>query len=150
YFRLNVAHVHLPPLRERRSDIVTLLDHYLRQLNQRSTAKVEGFAPETLETLRAYDWPGNVRELKNLVEAVFICPPPGPIALADLPEDIRRRLRGVCELAAAERRRLTEALFAANWNKSRAAEMLHWSRMTLYRKMAKYSVIRAGSGTDPR
>jgi len=143
YFRLNVARVHLPPLRERRADIAALLDHYLRDLNRRCTAKVEGFAPEALEALGAYDWPGNVRELKNLVEAVFVCPPPGRVEVADLPEMIRRRLRTMCNLGEAERRRLTEALFSANWNKSRAAELLHWSRMTLYRKMAKYSVVRS-------
>src|SRR5438128_5413137 len=50
YFRLNVARIHLPPLRERRSDIATLLDHYLRELNHRAAMTVEGFAPETLET----------------------------------------------------------------------------------------------------
>jgi DNA-binding NtrC family response regulator len=149
YFRLNVARVHLPPLRERRADIVTLLDHYLQDLNQRSPERVQGFAPEALKTLRDYDWPGNVRELKNLVEAVFVCPPPGPVEVGDLPETIRRRLRAVCALGDTERQRLTEALFAANWNKSRAAEILHWSRMTLYRKMAKYSVVRSRPESGP-
>jgi DNA-binding NtrC family response regulator len=150
YFRLNVARVHLPPLRERRSDIRVLLDHYLQELNRRSTAKVDGFSPEALETLQAYDWPGNVRELKNLVEAVFVSPPTGRVEIGDLPETIRHRLRATSGLGEAERRRLIDALFEVNWNKSRAAELLHWSRMTLYRKMAQYSVVRSSASASRR
>jgi DNA-binding NtrC family response regulator len=144
YFRLNVARVHLPALRERRCDIVSLLDHFLREMNRCRPARVEGFARETLDALQMYDWPGNVRELKNLVEAIFVRPPSGRrINIDDLPDAFQRRLRGVCGLPDAERRRLVEALVTANWNKSQAADLLHWSRMTVYRKMAKYSVIRS-------
>jgi DNA-binding NtrC family response regulator len=141
YFRLNVARVHLPALRQRRADIPAILDHYLQELNARARRPVVGFAPQTLEALAAYDWPGNVRELKNLVESVFVTPPAQPIALEDLPSIFRDRLARYCTLPDAERTRLMEALLAANWNKSRAAEILQWSRMTLYRKMAKYSVV---------
>jgi two-component system response regulator HydG/two-component system response regulator AtoC len=141
YFRLNVARVHLPPLRQRRADIPAILDHYLQEMNARARRPVVGFAPHTLEALVAYDWPGNVRELKNLVESVFVTPPAQPIAPEDLPSIFRDRLARYCTLPTAERTRLMEALLAANWNKSRAAEMLQWSRMTLYRKMAKYSVV---------
>ena len=143
FFRLNVARVHLPALREHASDIVPLLDHYVRVFNRRRPLKVEGFSSQAIEALEAYDWPGNVRELKNLVEAIFVRPPAGRVVLDDLPADFRRRLARVAALPGAERRRLLEALTAANWNKSRAAEMLHWSRMTLYRKMTKYSVTRS-------
>jgi DNA-binding NtrC family response regulator len=147
FFRLNVARIHLPPLRERRSDIVSLLNHYLSELNARTQSHVEGFSDEAIGTLQAYDWPGNVRELKNLVEAIFVSPPERFVAIDDLPEVFRQRLSGVTTLPAAERKRLIEALFAANWNKSQAAELLHWSRMTVYRKMAKYSVLRS---SEPR
>jgi len=141
YFRLNVTRIHLPPLRERPSDIVELLDHYLHQLNSGRGAKRVELSAETVTALQAYSWPGNVRELKNLVEAILVCPPIGCVGVGDLPEDFRRRLQRVCDLPAAERRRLIEALLTAKWNKSRAATMLHCSRMTLYRKMAKYSVL---------
>ena len=120
-----------------------LLDHYLRDLNRRRPVKVLGFAPAVVEALKAYDWPGNIRELKNLVEAVFVCPPAGAVSADDLPEAFRRRLENVCSLPDAERRRLLDALVAANWNKGKAAQILHWSRMTVYRKMAKYSVVRS-------
>ncbi len=145
YFRLNVARVHLPPLRERRSDIVSLLDHYLGELNARNRVRVEGFNDDAIDALRGYDWPGNVRELKNLLEAIFVSPPPHRVGIDDLPEAFRLRLGAVSSLPAAERARLIEALFAANWNKSHAAKLLHWSRMTVYRKMAKYSVLRAST-----
>jgi len=147
YFRLNVARVHLTPLRERRSDIVSLLDHYLAELNARSHLQVEGFSADAIGALQAYDWPGNVRELKNLIEAIFVSPPARRVGIDDLPETFRRRLGGVSSLPAAERKQLVEALFAANWNKSQAAELLHWSRMTVYRKMAKYSVLRAADAS---
>ena len=141
YFRLNVARVHLPPLRERRADIVPLLEHYLQTINGRDGHAVDGFSRDAIAALESYDWPGNVRELKNLVEAIFVCPPPGTIGLTDLPDDFRRRLQHVCGLPDADRRRVLEALLAAKWNKSKAATLLKCSRMTLYRKMSKYSVV---------
>jgi DNA-binding NtrC family response regulator len=141
YFRLNVARIHLPPLRERRADIVPLLEHYLQAVNGRQGVTVDGFGADAIAALESYDWPGNVRELKNLVEAIFVCPPRGTIGVADLPDDFRRRLQQVCSLPDADRRRVLEALLTAKWNKSKAATLLKCSRMTLYRKMSKYSFV---------
>lgn len=143
YFRLNVARVHLPPLRERPADIVALLDHYVRELNERLGYEVQGFSNEALEMLKAYEWPGNVRELKNVLEAVFISPPRARLEIDDLPDRFRQRLQGLRGASDQERQRLVDVLSAANWNKSVAAKRLHWSRMTLYRKIAKYSVIKS-------
>ncbi len=141
FFRLNVARVHLPPLRERRCDIPAIIDYYLRTLGRDMPASVEGFAPQTLEALVAYDWPGNVRELKNLIESVFVAAPAGRVRVEDLPAGFRDRLARYRALPDDERARLMAALTAAGWNKSRAAELLRWSRMTLYRKMAKHSLV---------
>ena len=91
YFRLNVARIHLPPLRERREDIVPLCHYYLRTLNQHFGRQVEGFTDEVLARLIRHDWPGNVRELKNLLEATFVNDPAQRIALVDLPEPFRRQ-----------------------------------------------------------
>lgn len=143
YFRLNVARVHLPPLRERRSDIRGLLDHYLRQLNRERGAAVQGFAPDASAMLERYDWPGNVRELKNLVEAIFVVPPVHAVTLADLPAAFRARLKTIDLTNDTERQQLIDALLATNWNKSQTAAMLRWSRMTVYRKMAKHAVVRS-------
>jgi DNA-binding NtrC family response regulator len=151
YFRLNVARVHLPPLRERRCDIPAIIDHCLRTFDASGRRSVDGFSSGALEALVAYDWPGNVRELKNLIESLFVTVPPGGrIGLEDFPQAFRDRLARYCGLEDAERARLMDALLAADWNKSRAADMLKWSRMTLYRKMAKYSVVTsAPSGRLP-
>jgi DNA-binding NtrC family response regulator len=140
YFRLNVARIDLPPLRDRRGDIPLLLDHYIGKLNEQFGRKVEGFTDETVEVLLRYDWPGNVRELKNVLLGTFIDHPPQRIALWHLPKLFRHRLGEPGFFPQSEQERLLAALFSTNWNKSKAAEKLHWSRMTVYRKMAKYNM----------
>jgi len=138
YFRLNVARVHMPPLRERKEDIPRLLRHYLGEYNRSHGRDVKGFTDEALECLLRYDWPGNVRELKNLIEAIFVNLPSGRLSFLDLPEIFRKGLEGIVGLPLPEQERLLSALLSTNWNKSKAAQKLHWSRMTVYRKMAKY------------
>jgi transcriptional regulator of acetoin/glycerol metabolism len=92
-----------------------------------------------------YDWPGNIRELRNLVEALFVTVDAPRIALADLPHAIGPPLATSAGGGDGERERLVSALFATNWNKSRTAEKLQWSRMTVYRKMAKYHLVAPGA-----
>ncbi len=140
YYRLNVARIHLPPLRDRKEDIPSLLKHYISKFNQRFGREVEGFTEEALALLLRYDWPGNVRELKNLLEATFINLSSWKIALMDLPKTFQRRFKETECLPEKERDRVISVLFATKWNKSKAAQKLHWSRMTLYRKMAKYHI----------
>jgi transcriptional regulator with PAS, ATPase and Fis domain len=141
YHRLNVARVHLPPLRERKEEILPLLNHYTRVLNRRYGRETEGFTEEALASLLKYNWPGNVRELKNLLEATFINLPSRKIAFMDLPKMFQKKLKELEGLPQGERDRVLSALFACNWNKSKAAQKLHWSRMTLYRKMAKHQIL---------
>jgi transcriptional regulator with PAS, ATPase and Fis domain len=145
YFRLNVARIHLPPLRERREDVPLLLRHYVREFNGLQHKEVEGFREEVEDRLLAHDWPGNVRELKNLIEACFLSVSSGGISLEDLPEHFRQRLDRPDRRSDDERERLLSTLASTRWNKSDAAVKLHWSRMTLYRKMAKYR-ISSGKG----
>ncbi len=147
YFRLKVASLVVPPLKDRKEDIPLLLDHYVGEFNRRFGLNVEGFTAEALSTLLQYDWPGNVRELKNLVEAIFIDIPSRRIAFTDLPEDLHERLRTTAVLPQSERERLLSALFATNWNCSEAAQKLRWSRMTLYRKMARYQISKGTEET---
>ena len=139
FFRLNVARVHLPPLRERQMDIPLLLEHFLQEMNQRYDRQVESFSPEVMELLLGYAWPGNIRELRNLVEALFINLPARIVSMVHLPESFQR-LQDNLEQPQGEREQLLAALLATNWNKSQAAENLHISRMTLYRKMEKYEI----------
>jgi DNA-binding NtrC family response regulator len=139
YFRLNVARIYIPPLRERKEDIVLLMDYFRRKLNREFGKQVGGFTPDAAEALMDYDWPGNVRELKNRLEAAFIGAD-GTMGLKDFPEFFRRQLQENQGLSQDERARLLSALFNTRWNKTKAAQQLQWSRMTLYRKMVKYGI----------
>jgi DNA-binding NtrC family response regulator len=162
YYRLNVAGIHLALLRDRKEDIPSLCDHYVGDFNRQFGRHVQGFTEETAEALLRYDWPGNVRELKNLVEATvgnfrcsqnrsssdscrqcpevsFRC---GQILFTDLPEQFRRRVTETQSISSDERYPLLSVLISTNWNISKAAQKLHWSRMTVYRKMAKYRIYR--------
>src|SRR4029078_9499348 len=92
--------------------------------------------PDSVDRLCAYDWPGNIRELRNLVEALFASGHRGLVTVQDLSSQFDRLLRFADD---AERQRVLAALRASNWNKSKAAQQLQWSRMTLYRKLNKYN-----------
>jgi DNA-binding NtrC family response regulator len=142
FYRLNVARIHVPPLRERQTDIPLLLQYFLREMNRRYGRRVEGFADETLEVLLGYAWPGNIRELKSLVEALFINLPSRRVAylgLSDFPESFQR-LRMNLGLPQGEREQLVKTLLVTKWNISQAAEKLHISRKTLYKKLEKYEI----------
>lgn len=140
FFRLNVGRVFLPSLKERPEDILELFLYYVRRFNLQHGRRVLEPVPELVERLTAYDWPGNVRELRNCVEAVFIDPPEGPIGLENLPESFQRIFRCHRSDHPCERDAIVSALSHTNWNKKMAARELHWSRMTLYRKLEKYKI----------
>jgi DNA-binding NtrC family response regulator len=146
FYRLNVARVELPPLRERREDIPLLVDHYRSKIGGDAAAS---FSDECLRRLLQYDWPGNIRELKNVLESIFFADTPCCIGSEHLPQRLRERIERNSDLPPGERDRLVAALCSAQWNKSRAAEKLQWSRMTLYRKMEKYRVSRFSSSVIP-
>jgi DNA-binding NtrC family response regulator len=140
FFRLNVARIHVPPLRERKEDLPTLIDHYIEHFNRIFGRNVESLSDEALEVLLSYEWPGNVRELKNLLEAIFVELPVDGERHPELPLLFRRRCEETRAVSVDERDRLLWALTVTNWNKSKAASKLSWSRMTLYRKMARYNI----------
>jgi DNA-binding NtrC family response regulator len=89
YYRLNVACVRLPPLRERREDIPLLLEHYIGVLNKSHKRNGERFSDDALACMMRYDWPGNVRDLRNVVEAIYIDQPDRVILPAQIPDRIR-------------------------------------------------------------
>jgi len=146
FYRINVARVDLPPLRERSEDVPLLFRAAIDELNERDGMAVQGPDAELLDCLLAYAWPGNVRELRNLAEAVFVDPPQGPICFSDLPAGFARLFEPLRRSASSERERLLEVLAATSWNKAEAARALNWSRMTLYRKLAHYALDRGGRG----
>jgi transcriptional regulator with PAS, ATPase and Fis domain len=90
YYRLNVIHIPIPPLRERREDIPLLLRHFLHQFSARYNVSVPEISVEAMAKLDAYDWQGNVRELRNVAERLVLRPRTGPIGLDSLPKEIVR------------------------------------------------------------
>jgi DNA-binding NtrC family response regulator len=140
FFRLNVARFRLPPLRERKEDIIALANFFREILNPKFGMTTAGFTPLAEQALLGHDWPGNIRELRNVIEAAFINLEPDT-KMVDLPISFCQALTQNQRMGLSERDRMLIALSETHWNKSRAAAKMHWSRMTLYRKMAKYQVL---------
>lgn len=140
FFRLNVLRIALPPLRERPSDIPLLAAHFLRELSAQLGGHPRVLHAEVLELLCRYCWPGNVRELRNVLEAAAARASATLLSPEDLPADFRLRLDQVGTAGQTEKDLLLSALTAVNWDKSKAARRLRWSRATLYRKLARYSI----------
>jgi DNA-binding NtrC family response regulator len=146
-FRLDVVRIHLPPLRERVSDIPALVTHFVHQFNKQWGKRIDRFDAACESALCRHTWPGNIRELRNVVEAVYVNSTGGVVRIEDLPALLRSHLSGF-EPEADEKRRLTDTLFAMNWNVSKVAEKMQWSRMTVYRKLARYKIVRTVAVTD--
>jgi transcriptional regulator with PAS, ATPase and Fis domain len=164
YFRLNVVTVHLPPLRERRSDIPVLVHHFLDRYAKGAHIQVTAAA---MKSLLHYDWPGNVRELENCVARAVTLGDGKTIDVADLPPAIRSEQTdsgivtsqdattlSTTALAEMERMTILRVFEQANGDKALAGKMLGISRATLYRKLKRYNIaIKAGStggGADPQ
>jgi DNA-binding NtrC family response regulator len=145
YFRLNVVRLTLPPLRDRREDIPDLAEHILRDLTDKQHKPARHLATDVLYRLELYDWPGNVRELRNVLECILVYSSSRSIGISDVPEHVRHTLRSSSTSNGAERSKILCALNSADWNRSKAAQILHCSRMTLYRKMEKFSVRPQGN-----
>jgi DNA-binding NtrC family response regulator len=154
FFRLNVFTIELPPLRERREDIVPLAQHFLREFHTTSVSVPE-ISPDADTILHEYDWPGNVRELRNVIErASILCPPGSDILPAHLPPLGASRISNLksqmekatptvdraASLEEAERQHLEASLKAHDWNVQATAEALGIARGTLYRKIEKYQL----------
>ncbi len=141
YFRLNVARIHIAPLRERREDVMPLFEYHMSKLCLERGTSPRSLSHGARECLQCHDWPGNVRELRNIVEALFIDPRDGPIEPSDLPGHFTRSDVSSAEVGTlSERDRVLAALSATHWNRSAAAKQLKWSRMTLYRKMTLFQL----------
>jgi DNA-binding NtrC family response regulator len=140
FFRLNVVRLTLPPLRERLEDIPELVEHTLRELQQRNHGPLRRIDDDVVRRMQAYHWPGNVRELRNVLESMTVLSSSRSVGLADLPSHMKNVVRSSAPNYGDERSRIIVALTSADWNRNRAAEILCCSRMTLYRKMVKYSI----------
>jgi transcriptional regulator with PAS, ATPase and Fis domain len=93
FYRLNVIHLLVPPLRQRKQDIRAMIDHFLRQFQRANRSAVESIAPDALDALTEYSWPGNVRELQNVLERLVVVGRGAVVQLADLPAELRANRR---------------------------------------------------------
>lgn len=146
FYRLNVIHIPLPPLRARGDDVLVLAQSFAERFSREENVGQIRFAAETERVLRTHPWPGNVRELKNLVERLTILRPGQIILPADLPVDMTDG--GIAEpaaidtvLADTERVLLEDALREAGGQKGRAAEVLGISRHALKRRLQRLGIV---------
>ena len=155
FYRLNVIPIHVPPLRERKSDIKLLKDYFLKRMGGRrrqDRKRMKSFSDEALNLLLKYDWPGNIRELENLIERLSVLVEEDVIQAQDLPEKIRgeatREPRaaqvsfesGIGFNEAVEQYQkdlILQALNQTNWVKAKAADLLKMNRTTLVEKIKK-------------
>jgi len=141
FFRLNVARLHLPPLREHTEDIPDLVHELVQELGTRAGRRIDSVDPEFLEPLVRYGWPGNIRELRNVLESTIVFGTSSRVTRRDLPPYLRALFASEERKRQSEREQILGALRAAGWNRNEAARGLGCSRMTLYRKMVKYDLF---------
>jgi transcriptional regulator with GAF, ATPase, and Fis domain len=167
YYRLNVIPVKVPALRDRKSDIPSLVTHFIEQFNQATAHAVAAPSGQIMDALMAYDWPGNIRELENLMERLVILKGQGTVDLGDLPHRIFQKfaegqpqgtgamsewefprmvlpntgvdLKAIVD--AFENHLIDQALARTGNNKNRASELLHMNRTTLVEKLRKRGMI---------
>jgi DNA-binding NtrC family response regulator len=143
FYRLNVFHIQVPPLRDRADDIPLLAQHFLRRYATETNKKIESIHPEALEAMRRYPWPGNVRELENAMERAVVVGKGRQIKLTDLPFAIPAGGATEMEklsLEEMERQHIARVLAAEGGNLSNVAKVLRINRTTLYHKIKKYSL----------
>lgn len=145
YYRLNVVRIILPPLRDRKDDIPLLVQHFLEKYSRAFDKKIDGLAPETMESLSNYSFPGNVRELENLIERAVALTDDSVLQIQDLPASFQRVSRGRSEswpsLEEKEREYIQQVLIQTDYKKGLAAEILKIPRTTLWRKMKRLGLI---------
>ncbi len=145
YYRLNVIHLSLPPLRRRREDIPLLVDHFLDRLAAERGEPRRQLTPAAMSLIMDYHWPGNVRELQNALEHALVLARGGRIEPRHLPEPLRRGPvpepgRPALDLASREKEAIVQALARHRGHRARTAQELGISPSTLWRKMNRYGL----------
>ena len=145
YYRLNVVHIEVPPLRERKEDIPLLLNSFLNEFNSENSKSIEGFTPQARKLLCSYSWPGNIRQLRNSIESAVVLARGKLIDVEDLPEQVvshenesELSIKVGLSLDEAERMFIISTLDYCGGNKTKASEMLKIGRKTLHRKLEEY------------
>jgi len=150
YFRLNVFHIHLPPLREHKEDLPLLAEQLLEDISEKHGKKVSGVGADVMELFQSYPWPGNVRELRNALERGAIASNRETITRQHLPPDFGHAPATVgggiagmrfpigATVDEVERELILQTLSATSQNKTRASELLGISLKTLHNKLKEY------------
>lgn len=153
YYRLNVVHVDLPPLRERKEDIPLLVRHFIDRFNHMQCRRITGCSERVMLALLRYSFPGNIRELENIIEHAFVVCTNSIIQLDDLPQHLlnqeSRERKGGAAMARpldnAEAQTIRGILERCSFSRSKACAELGISRNTLWRKMKKYGITQSGT-----
>jgi two-component system, NtrC family, response regulator AtoC len=146
FYRLNVIHITVPPLRERKEDLSRLIQYFVRQYATKHGRKVERVSPAALKLLQSYEYPGNARELANIIERAVIVAMGKSIEVQDLPAGVsaavnaRRQKEQPLSLAQMEAAYIAQMLVATRGNKTECARLLGISRKNLYEKIARYQL----------
>jgi DNA-binding NtrC family response regulator len=157
YYRLKVVELHVPPLRDRRDDVLPLARVLLADAALRMKRKIAGLAAAAADQLLRYEWPGNVRELENAMERAVALARGMRVDLEDLPEEIRQAFRTpvatsgrVRPLEDVEKEYILAALEVNGGNQTRTAEQLRIGAATLYRRLKSYGLIAGKGARKPR
>ncbi len=145
YYRINVFTIFIPPLRERRADIIPLAKHFIKKYARSMGKPEKKISPEVEDLLLRYPWPGNVRELENAIERAMVVGKKPEICLEDLPLQVNNRERDQASplsLMELEKQHIQRVLKETGGNVTRAASLLGIDRVTLYNKMKKYNIHR--------
>jgi Nif-specific regulatory protein len=155
YFRLNSARIILPPLRDRREDIILLVANFVYQACNQFRKSLKKVSSSAKALFLDYPWPGNIRELRSVVESAVMVSDGEYITLSDLPMNLQNYATGhreeigpkaIRNIEEGEKNLIEEALRQTNGNKAKAAEALGISTRTLYRKIEKFSLSQADAG----
>jgi DNA-binding NtrC family response regulator len=149
YYLFNTVEIHLPPLRERRDDILPLAEHFLARHVERYRREEMRFSRRAVEKLQSYDWPGNVRQLEHCMERAVLRARGETIDAADLGLTSQRGLSGSLDditLEEVEQALIRKELARAGGKVTEAAAALGLSRSALYRRLLKYGFVREESG----
>ena len=147
YYRLNVIHIHVPPLRDRKDDIPLLIAHFLEEFSRENGKDIKSIDSRAKSAMYNYNWPGNIRELRNCIESAVVMCSGDEIKLEDLPPTVSNAgseksisIPATATLDEAEKIIIMQTLAANKNNKSKTAELLGIGRKTLHRKLEEYGV----------
>jgi len=144
YYRLKVMEISLPPLRERKEDILLLSEHFLEKFNARFHKNITALSDDVKKAFMDYSWPGNIREMEHTIEHAFVTAKQHTITIENLPDTLVNITNSGTDLIKKEellgRQNILDALRKSGWNKSKAARLLGINVRTIYRKIGQYDL----------